>query len=56
MNNDETFWMNAVPFIGVRTSAVIRTGSEFYWMNGFTSQALFPVNNIDTGKFIIMFE
>lgn len=56
MTNDETFWMNGLPFIGIRTSAAIQPGSEFYWINGFTSNVLFPISNIDTGKFIIMFE
>lgn len=56
MNNDETFWIDGIPFLGIKTSSIIRTGSEFYWVDGATSIALFPLSNIDTGKFIIMFE
>lgn len=52
---NETYWTEGIPFQGVRKQNT-RAGSETYWMNGEAIIELFPLNNIDTGKFFFLFD
>jgi hypothetical protein len=52
---NETFWIEGVPFQGIRVQTT-KTGSEKYYLNGEVTSELFPYNNIDTGKFFFLFE
>lgn len=56
MFNDETNWFDGIPFAGIKTTSVVTTGSEFYWVGGIPEASLFRTTNLDTGKMIIMFE
>jgi hypothetical protein len=56
MNNDETYWINGLPFPGIKTSLFIKPGDEYYWIDGVTESALYQITNSDTGKFMIMFD
>jgi hypothetical protein len=52
---NETYWLNGIAFEGVRDQLSL-TGSETYWFEGQPEQNMFPLNNLDTSKFFLLFE
>lgn len=53
--SDCSYWVNGEEFDGIRNQLTL-TGSEKYWIEGIPARDLFPLNNIDTSKMLLIFE
>ena len=53
---NETFWISGYPAEGLKTTSLMTTGSESYWINGGAEKYLFKLDNTTTGKFFLLFE
>lgn len=52
---DEKYWIDGVSFQGIRNQQV-PNGDETYSFEAKSEENLFPPNNADTGKFLLLFE
>lgn len=53
---NETFWVSGYPAEGIKTTSLLTTGAESYWVDGASEEYLFKIDNSITGRMFLIFE
>lgn len=53
---NETFWFNGLPAEGIKTTALLTTNSEGYWVDGAAEEYIYKIDNSQTGRMFLIFE